>query len=118
MHVFPMTLGSAADAVSIWLIDISRQMRSAQLDGFDISPEQYPPNEWLPDNISLTILDIHDDIPERLRGKYDIVHVRLFLSVVRKGDPGPVLDRLRSLLSPSRPTFLYSTFSPSTLLAG
>ena len=94
-------LGNVADWASIWLIDISRQLQSAQLDGFDISAGQYPPQEWLPNNISLTSLDIYEDIPESLQGKYDIVHVRLFLAVVRKSDPGPILDRLRRMLSPS-----------------
>ncbi|KAL8728212.1 MAG: hypothetical protein Q9181_005425 [Wetmoreana brouardii] len=35
-----------------WLIDISHEIPSAQLDGFDISKEQFPSTAWLPPQIS------------------------------------------------------------------
>ena len=44
-------------------------------------------------------LDIHQPIPEELKGKYDIVNVRLFLTVVRKDDPLPILQNLMDMLS-------------------
>ena len=87
------------DSGSIWLIDISRQLHSARLDGFDVSTGQYPPQEWLPDNLSLTIFDVHGDVPEALQGRYDIVHVRLFLTVVRNNDPRPILNKMHRMLS-------------------
>ena len=83
----------------IWLIDVNRQLPSARLDGFDISADQYPPKEWLPANLSLQTLDIRKPIPEELKGKYDVVHVRLFLAVVRNDDPSPILRSLSCMLS-------------------
>lgn len=53
----------------MWLIDVSRQLTSASLDGFDISGDQYPAKEWLRPNMSLQVLDVHEPIPEDLRGK-------------------------------------------------
>ena len=46
-------------------------------------------------------LDVHEPIPEGLRGKYDVVHVRLFLTVVRNDDPGPILENMLRMLSQS-----------------
>ena len=60
--------------------------------------DQYPPKEWLPCNVSLQNLDICEGIPEELLGKYDVVHVRHFLLVV-KDDPLILLKNLVALLS-------------------
>jgi hypothetical protein len=83
----------------IWLIDISRQLTSARLDGFDISADQYPAQEWLRPNMSLQVLDVHKPIPEDLKGKYDIVNVRLFLAVVINDDPSPIIKNLMEMIS-------------------
>lgn len=74
-------------------------MPAARLDGFDISADQYPPKEWLPGNISLSLLDIQKAVPEELVGQYDMVHVRLFLTVVQKDDPSTILKNLTDMLS-------------------
>lgn len=84
---------------SIWLIDVSRQLSAACLDGFDISTKQFPPKNWLPANVSLESLDMFSSIPEELIGKYDVVHVRLFLCVVQDDDPRPLLKIILKMLS-------------------
>lgn len=84
---------------SIWLVDVNRQLPSVHLDGFDNSVDQFPSKEWLPDNISLNRLDVLKPIPEELKGKYDLVHVRLFLAVVQDDDPTPILRNLVDMLS-------------------
>ena len=107
MHPFPTSclqpvLYHRADwSPRIWLIDVSRQLPSAQLDGFDVSAAQYPPKEWLPSNISLQTLDVFTSIPKDLQGKYDVVNVRLFLAVVKNNDPSPILRNLMRMLSKS-----------------
>jgi hypothetical protein len=46
-------------------------------------------------------LDIFtENLPKDLVGKFDIVHVRLFLLVVRNNDPVPILRNLLKLLKP------------------
>ena len=72
---------------------------AAQLDGFDISEEQYPPPGWLPRNVTLSTLDILKPIPEDLHGMYDVVHVGLIVLVIERDDPVPVLNNLFTLLS-------------------
>ena len=84
---------------SIWLVDVNRQLPSVHLDGFDNSIDQFPSKGWLPDNISLNRLDVLKPIPEELKGKYDLVHVRLFLAVVQDDDPTPILRNLMDMLS-------------------
>ena len=84
---------------SIWLIDVNRRLPSVRLDGFDVSVEQFPAKEWLPDNIRLRRLDVLEPISEDLKGKYDLVHVRLFLAVVQNYDPTPIVRNLMDMLS-------------------
>ena len=80
---------------------MSPELPSAQLDGFDVSEEQYPSKAWLPAHISLSQLDITKDIPPNLEGTYDLVHVQLFLCVVQKDGPAAILRELYKLLSKS-----------------
>ena len=49
--------------------------------------------------MTLDTFDLHQPLPEHLKGKYDLVHVRLFLTVVKKDDPSPLLERLMAMLS-------------------
>lgn len=85
---------------SKWLTDLSELLPpSASLDAFDISAAQYPPQEWLPDNISLRIHDAFQPFPKDCIGKYDIVHVQCFISLIADNDPGSLIDNLASLLS-------------------
>ena len=99
----------------VWLIETARTLpASAQLDGYDVSPDQYPPNEWLPKNVHLNVLNMLDPVPEELVGKYDVVHVGLIVVVVRNENPGPVLSNLMTLLS-MRETFCISKILSSCL---
>lgn len=49
--------------------------------------------------MTLDTFDVHKPLPEHLRGKYDLVHVRLFLAVVKNDDPLPLLENLMAMLS-------------------
>ena len=83
----------------IWLTDLAKELPRAHLHGFDNVVDGFPPREWLPENVRLEQLDIFQPIPKTLLGQYDIVHVRLFMLVIRNDDPGPVLENLVRLLS-------------------
>ena len=91
----------ADSTLSQWLIDVSRELPSAQLDGFDISDDQYPNGVWLPPNISLRQLDIFKPVPQDLEDLYDLAHVQLFLCVVPKVGPAKVLKEIYKMLSRS-----------------
>lgn len=44
---------------------------STQLDGFDVSADQFPDKGWLPKNVTLNTLDTLAPLPEHL----DVIHV-------------------------------------------
>ncbi|KAF7925381.1 uncharacterized protein EAE97_010462 [Botrytis byssoidea] len=97
-------IADIACGTGIWLIDLAKELAksktNAQLDGFDISTNQYPHSALLPPNVKLDILDIFKPVPERLRGQYDVVHISLLCVVIPGGDPRHVLDNVLTLLRP------------------
>lgn len=72
---------------------------SWELEGSDVSVEQFLAEEYLPTNVRLEVLDAFQEIPEELHEAFDIVHIRAFALVVKGGDPGPLLANLIRLLS-------------------
>lgn len=88
----------------IWSLSLAKQLeqtcRGASIEAFDLSLAQTLPKEWSPSDVSYQQMNIFDPLPEKLIGRYDIVHVRLFLLVVEKGDPMPLLRQLFKLLKP------------------
>ncbi|KAF7885423.1 uncharacterized protein EAF02_003932 [Botrytis sinoallii] len=97
-------IADIACGTGIWLIDLAKELArlktNAQLDGFDISTNQYPHSALLPPNVKLDIMDIFKPVPERLRGQYDVVHISLLCVVIPGGDPRYVLDNVLTLLRP------------------
>lgn len=87
---------------AVWIMEVLPHLAaSTQIDGFDISADQYPAKEWLPPNVSLDLFDILGNVPEHLVGRYDIVHLRTFAVVVRNNDPTGLLQNLIKMLSKS-----------------
>ena len=84
---------------SIWLIDLSRQLPEAQLDGFDISNAHFPPKDELPKNVKLGVHDATAPVPMQYTGKYDVVHVGRINLFIRGEDPAPLLKNFISMLS-------------------
>ena len=86
----------------MWLIELARTLPpSAQLDGLDISFEQCPPKEWLPENISLIKHDVLSEPSPSLLESYDIIQVQLFITISRDENPVPMLQNLMKMLSES-----------------
>ena len=75
-------------------------------NGFDISSSSFPPEEWLPNNVSLGVWNVVDEPPKALQERYDVVHIRLFLVVIEGNDPLPVLRHCLKILSTSYFAFL------------
>ncbi|KAB8304177.1 hypothetical protein EYC80_003596 [Monilinia laxa] len=87
--------------LSIWLLELSESFQSpAKLDGFDISAAQYPPKEWLPENVEFFTHDAFKPFPQGILGTYDVVHLRFALCYVNDEDAEPLLNNLISLLKP------------------
>ncbi|CAI6099697.1 hypothetical protein V2G26_007423 [Clonostachys chloroleuca] len=92
-----------------WLLDLhhalsrseSSRKQGFQLQGFDINPKNFPGPTCLPDTVTLSNLDVLSrPLPAELRSAFDIVHVRAFVSIIRHGDVGPLLDTIFDLLKP------------------
>ncbi|KAI1204889.1 uncharacterized protein F4807DRAFT_315677 [Annulohypoxylon truncatum] len=90
----------------IWLSELHSSLAkdgvSAQLDGFDINPINFPDPAYLPTSVSLKKLDIlKKPLPAGLKGIYDVVHIRAFVSVIPDSDHlTPVLSAASELLKP------------------
>lgn len=49
--------------------------------------------------MSLSVMDAFAEVPEKHRGKYDVVHMRLWCAVVQGGDPSALIRHATQLLS-------------------
>ena len=89
---------------SVWLSRLSKSLpNSIQLDGFDVSDDQYLPERSLSSNIKLRTLDALKPVPRNLVGQYDVVHIGLFSLVLRsKSDFEALLKHVIDLLGRSR----------------
>ncbi|KAG6993905.1 hypothetical protein G7Y79_00049g084650 [Physcia stellaris] len=96
-----LRLADVGTGTGMWLLDFARQYpRSVQLDGLDISLDQVPHPDWLPSNVSFHEYSVYDEPRADLKEKYDIIHVRHLLLVVKQNDPSPVLDNVLKMLKP------------------
>lgn len=85
---------------SIFLGELTRQFPpSTKFYGFDISPAQFPPAEWYGPNTDLQTLDIYKPLPAELKGKFDIVCLRFFMTISNDSDVDFVVENLRGMLS-------------------
>ncbi|CAO1603201.1 hypothetical protein XANCAGTX0491_006793 [Xanthoria calcicola] len=93
-------IADVACGTCLWLIDVSHQHPTAHLDGFDLDLRQAPHKNWLPQNINVHYCDILADVRDHAVAKYDYIHTRLLVLVVRNQDPKPVLRNLYKMLKP------------------
>ena len=77
-----------------------RAPETAQLDGYDLSANCFGAKEWLPKNMKLMGgFDAMKMLDEELKGQYDIVHVRAFVSIIKNNNAKPFIETLFGLLS-------------------
>lgn len=53
----------------------------------------------MPANVSFGTFDAFSEIPEHLVDKYDVVHIRCFVCIVKNNDPSRLLANLVRMLS-------------------
>ncbi|KAI0593877.1 hypothetical protein F4775DRAFT_606957 [Biscogniauxia sp. FL1348] len=99
-----LVVADLATGTGIWLFELLKSPELAGLDvrlhGFDISADMYPHRSWLPRNLEFSASNLLLDPAPEFLGKFDIVHVRLILSVVGSGSPRPVINHIKKLLKP------------------
>ncbi len=97
-----LRIADIGTANAVWILELLPLMPpTTQFDGFDISADYFPAKEWLPANVSLDVVDAFAAVPEHLVGKYDVVHIRAFVVIVRNNDPMRLLSNLIKMLSKS-----------------
>lgn len=90
----------------VWLSDLADELSAqggvtAELEGFDKNPVNFPAAKFLSSSINLKELDVlANPLPQELIGVYDVVHVRAFSSLIHKGDIGALISTVLSLLKP------------------
>lgn len=87
------------DALATYLDPISTPTgQNRQYHGLDISPANFPSSH--PTNFNYSVYNILQPIPEELKGKFDLVHVRLLAAALSKGDMTTVIENLTQFLQP------------------
>lgn len=89
---------------SIWLDALAAHLdpiptasgQPRQYDGLDMSPAHFPASH--PENFHYDVYNILQPVPEELKEKYDLVHVRLLVAALSKGDMNTAVDNLAQLL--------------------
>lgn len=79
--------------------------KAESFEGLDITLHQAPSRHLLPNNVHFKYLDMQEDIPAEFVGRFDLVHARFLLSLVKNNDPAPLLQNLLKLLSQSQHPF-------------
>ncbi|OTB07440.1 hypothetical protein M426DRAFT_318119 [Hypoxylon sp. CI-4A] len=110
-----------------WVLDLNRELSgkgiSAQFDGYDINPVNFPSSAFIPQSITFKKLDIlAKPLPDELVGAYDIVHIRAFVSIIVNEDTKPLLSTALAMLKPGgwiqweemRAEFFIAAPSPTT----
>lgn len=93
-------IADVATGTGIWAMELAQQLPQAEIIGLDISDQQFPPEWTWPENVSLGLYDLLEDVPLELRGAFDVVHVRLLLAAGPTVDKAIFIDRFRALLRP------------------
>ena len=95
-----MVIERLADDPRIWLLEAAEDHPNAEaLEGLDIALHQPPPKHLLPKNVHFKYLDLQEELPSEFVGRYDLVHARFILGLVKNNDPVPILQNLLKLLS-------------------
>ncbi|KAI0546391.1 S-adenosyl-L-methionine-dependent methyltransferase [Xylaria curta] len=85
----------------IWLTDLSHELPTATLHGFDINEIVFPSPSFLPPSVTMKKRDILSrPLAPEMTGVYDIIHVRSFLSLIHDENTTPFLSTVLAMLKP------------------
>lgn len=90
-----------ATGTGVWLKELAKTLpEKAELVGLDYDTTKFPTPKKLPSNVKLSYANAFEPFPEELRGRFDVVHLRLFVFAVKKGQGLPLVENLMTLLRP------------------
>jgi hypothetical protein len=91
-------IADVCTGTGVWAVSVAKELPHAQIRGFDIDLSKFATN--LPSNVQLQHGDVFEPFPSELLGKFDLVHARFLVSLLRKEDWVPVARNFMSLLRP------------------
>ncbi|KAF3928661.1 hypothetical protein AA313_de0208831 [Arthrobotrys entomopaga] len=98
----PIRIADLGTGTVSWAMDVAKTFKAegvdVEIDGYDITDVKFPTT--VPDNISLKIWDVNEPPSDDIKGKYDYVHMRLFIVILPIKQIPVVLDHVKSLLTP------------------
>ena len=99
-----LAIAEVGTGTGIWLLELNNHLPHppASMYGLDISGDQFPRPEWVPSNIHFREHDAFDPAgpPDDLLGAFDIVHMRLFIAIIKNNNPTKLLEYCHKLLKP------------------
>ncbi|KAJ3578835.1 hypothetical protein NPX13_g1730 [Xylaria arbuscula] len=101
----PIRIADLGCGNGVWLTDLHQNLEDygmdAELVGYDISDQNFPPPAFLPDRIELKKLDIlSSTLPGEAVGTFDVVHIRAFASIIINNDTTSLLRAAMTMLKP------------------
>ena len=83
------------------LTDLAKSLPSTcQFDGFDFSPDQFPPEKDLPNNVKLHIADAKVPMDTKFHRSFDVVIIRYLNAGMRPEDWMTVTRNIYDILKP------------------
>lgn len=99
-----IAIADVGTGTGIWLLELGRRLPTqvTRLCGLDISGHQFPRPEWLSPNTQFLECNAFDlaGPPKHLFGAFDVVHIRLFIAIIKDNNPTILLDFCHKLLKP------------------
>ncbi|KAJ5281465.1 hypothetical protein N7478_006837 [Penicillium angulare] len=96
----PHRVADVGTGTAIWPLTLARALPHWQVDGFDISGDQYPFAGWVPSNVNLYEHDTFQPYPDEYHGKYDIINIRFMMTLLNKEKYHLLLQNVKALLKP------------------
>lgn len=94
-------IADVGTGTAAWLIDMGSHLpTTTALAGFDIADDTFPAAESRPANLSLHMHSATQPFPEEHVGRYDLVHARLLVYGLKKGEWEVVARNMYALLKP------------------
>ncbi|OJJ43914.1 hypothetical protein ASPZODRAFT_18693 [Penicilliopsis zonata CBS 506.65] len=93
-----MKIADIGTGTGVWILELADKYPTVVFEGYDVSSAAFPPRHVWGENVSFAELDALQQVPDEMKGQYDVVHMRLLCSFVRGNDPSKLVNMAKSLL--------------------
>lgn len=93
-------IADLATGNAIWAYDVAERYPNAEVYGFDISAEQFPPKITWPSTVTLELGDLFDPVPEKYQQYFDVIHIRLIVAAIYTMDKDRLMKNVLAMIKP------------------